>query len=166
MCACVFCTYDGGGAGVLIEAHVLGMAEFSTLSAALRRGRRAVAIGLRRRDLSSTSSKRPRDSELRKGGMAQLVGKFHRPGENHLTEGYAVTDKTQALLQEHLERTGGKVSRLPRPTTTKGLTHPLQWSCVVVSCEMEKGRDEISSRAKRHLAHWTRYLYQLQLQLC
>ncbi|CAI8010047.1 Glutamine--tRNA ligase [Geodia barretti] len=90
------------------------MAEFSTLSAALRRGRRAVAIGLRRRDLSSTSSKRPRDSELRKGGMAQLVGKFHRPGENHLTEGYVVTDKTQALLQEHLERTGGKaVTRFP-----------------------------------------------------
>jgi glutaminyl-tRNA synthetase len=46
--------------------------------------------------------------------MAQLVGKFHRPGENHLTEGYVVTDKTQALLQEHLERTGGKVvTRFP-----------------------------------------------------
>ena len=42
-------------------------------------------------------------------GLAQLMKKFHKPGENHLTEGYVVTDNTMHLLRQHLEQTGGKV---------------------------------------------------------
>ena len=44
-----------------------------------------------------------------KVGLAQLMGKFHKPGENHLTEGYVVTANTMDLLRQHLEATGGKV---------------------------------------------------------
>lgn len=39
---------------------------------------------------------------------------FHKPGENHKTEGYVITDKTLDLLKKHLEETGGKVvTRFP-----------------------------------------------------
>ena len=57
-----------------------------------------------------------------------LSEKFHKPGlcgverdmptamqhvlcagDNHLTEGYVVTPKTEELLKKHLEETGGKV---------------------------------------------------------
>ena len=30
-------------------------------------------------------------------------------GENHLTEGYEVTEKTMDLLKQHLQQTSGKV---------------------------------------------------------
>lgn len=47
----------------------------------------------------------------------QLVGealKFHKPGENYLTDGYVVTPKTMNLLEEHLKETGGMViTRFP-----------------------------------------------------
>ena len=42
-------------------------------------------------------------------GLAQLMKRFHKPGENHLTEGYVVTDKTMDLLRQHVEKTDGKV---------------------------------------------------------
>ena len=103
------------------------MAKFAALSAALGRGNTAVSVTVRCRELSSISSKRPRDPERRKGGLAQLVSKFHRPGENHLTGGYVVTDKTQSLLQEHLERTRGKVSRASSVL-------PLPWNTGCVCC--------------------------------
>lgn len=34
---------------------------------------------------------------------------FHAPGDNHKTDGYVITDKTQTLLKEHLKITGGQV---------------------------------------------------------
>ena len=90
----------------LIEVHQQSMAV------SFRLPRVRVAAVVRGRSLSFTSSSRRGDSERPGAGLNQLLGRFHRPGENHLTEGYVVTDKTESLLQEHLERTGGKVSRL------------------------------------------------------
>ena len=43
----------------------------------------------------------------------QLMGdavRFHKPGENYLTEGYVVTPKTMQLLREHVQAIGGQVS--------------------------------------------------------
>ena len=43
----------------------------------------------------------------------QLMGdalRFHKPGENYLTEGYIITPKTMQLLREHIQATGGQVS--------------------------------------------------------
>jgi hypothetical protein len=34
---------------------------------------------------------------------------FHAPGQNHTTDGYVVTSRTEQLLREHLARTGGQV---------------------------------------------------------
>ena len=50
----------------------------------------------------------------------QLMGdavRFHKPGENYLTEGYVVTPKTMQLLSEHVQAIGGQVT-----TTTYGKT--------------------------------------------
>jgi glutaminyl-tRNA synthetase len=39
---------------------------------------------------------------------------FHKPGENHKTVGYIITEKTMDLLKRHLQETGGKVvTRFP-----------------------------------------------------
>ena len=43
----------------------------------------------------------------------QLMGdavRFHKPGENYLTEGYVVTPKTMQLLSEHVQAIGGQVT--------------------------------------------------------
>ena len=43
----------------------------------------------------------------------QLMGdalRFHKPGENYLTEGYVVTPKTMQLLREHVQAIGGQVT--------------------------------------------------------
>ena len=52
----------------------------------------------------------------------QLMGdavRFHKPGENYLTEGYVVTPKTMQLLSEHVQAIGGQVTTT---TTTYGET--------------------------------------------
>ncbi|PAA57123.1 hypothetical protein BOX15_Mlig004094g3, partial [Macrostomum lignano] len=42
------------------------------------------------------------------------AAKFHKPGENYLTDGYVMTPRTRFLLGRHLEQTGGKVfTRFP-----------------------------------------------------
>lgn len=54
----------------------------------------------------------------------QLMGnalRFHKPGENYLTEGYVITPKTMQLLREHVQAIGGqvrcgKVSDIPSAT--------------------------------------------------
>lgn len=73
--------------------------------------RNGSVVAARTVHISACSRKRSRESEGQNEavGLAQLMGKFHRPGENHLTDGYVVTEKTETLLKEHLERTGGKV---------------------------------------------------------
>ncbi|XP_030374880.1 probable glutamine--tRNA ligase [Scaptodrosophila lebanonensis] len=39
---------------------------------------------------------------------------FHAPGENYKSDGYVVTEQTERLLREHLQRTGGRVhTRFP-----------------------------------------------------
>ncbi|EDW84850.1 uncharacterized protein Dwil_GK14344 [Drosophila willistoni] len=39
---------------------------------------------------------------------------FHKPGENYKTDGYVVTQNTERLLKEHLQKTGGQVhTRFP-----------------------------------------------------
>ena len=59
----------------------------------------------------STARRKLQQFYSSKVGLAQLVEKFHKPGENHLTDGYVVTDNTMNLLQKHLQETGGKVRR-------------------------------------------------------
>lgn len=34
---------------------------------------------------------------------------FHKPGENHTTDGYVETSRTKELLAQHLKVTGGQV---------------------------------------------------------
>lgn len=48
--------------------------------------------------------------------MAELMKRvnFHKPGENHITDGYVVTPKTMDLLKEHLKITGGQVRNLKK----------------------------------------------------
>ena len=58
---------------------------------------------------SSSAAQRLLEHDSSEVGLAQLMKRFHRPGENHLTEGYVVTDRTMDLLRQHLEKTGGKV---------------------------------------------------------
>lgn len=47
---------------------------------------------------------------------------FHAPGDNHKTDGYVVTDKTDTLLKDHLNRTGGLV-RTRFPPEPNGILH-------------------------------------------
>lgn len=50
-------------------------------------------------------------SEKQQLTMAEFLKtvNFHAPGDNHKTDGYMITDKTQTLLKEHLRITGGQV---------------------------------------------------------
>lgn len=47
---------------------------------------------------------------------------FHAPGENHKTDGYIITEKTDTLLKKHLQRTGGLV-RSRFPPEPNGILH-------------------------------------------
>lgn len=47
---------------------------------------------------------------------------FHAPGENYKTDGYVVIPQTDALLKEHLKRTGSKV-RTRFPPEPNGILH-------------------------------------------
>ena len=64
----------------------------------------------------SASSGRGEQAPVASGGektSVQLMGdavRFHKPGENYLTEGYVVTPKTMQLLREHIRAIGGQVS--------------------------------------------------------
>lgn len=47
---------------------------------------------------------------------------FHAPGDNHKTDGYVITEKTNTLLKEHLKRTAGLV-RTRFPPEPNGILH-------------------------------------------
>ncbi|OQR74314.1 glutamine--tRNA ligase-like [Tropilaelaps mercedesae] len=47
---------------------------------------------------------------------------FHKPGENHKTDGYVITEDTMKQLQAHLKRTGGQV-RTRFPPEPNGILH-------------------------------------------
>jgi len=48
--------------------------------------------------------------------------KFHKPGENHKTDGYVTTPKTASLLEEHLVKFGNQV-RTRFPPEPNGILH-------------------------------------------
>lgn len=56
--------------------------------------------------------------------IAELMKKvrFHAPGENHITDGYVVTEHTERLLKQHLKETGGIV-RTRFPPEPNGILH-------------------------------------------
>ena len=93
----------------------------------------AAAEGARCRKHSSTA-RQLLGFARSKVGLAQLVEKFHKPGENHLTEGYIVTGNTASLLQRHLEATGGKVGP---PHSNELVIVDAQWCCV--ECRSSRG---------------------------
>ena len=96
-------TCKGGGAGepvVLIKTR-----HGACVAMRYLRGVAVTAV----RCKHSSATRQTQELDRSKVGLAQLLDKFHKPGENHLTEGYVVTERTMALLHRHLEQTGGKV---------------------------------------------------------
>merc|ERR1719317_1144238 len=50
------------------------------------------------------------------------MGKFHKPGENHKSDGYVITPHTMDLLEEHKKQYGGQV-RTRFPPESNGILH-------------------------------------------